>query len=456
MRRQPPLLTGGRPLRDKAPHLVDHPGQRLRQPRRERHRVLAGHGQQRLTDANRHRDMPLQPRLATLGPEPVRPQVTTGTIGTPASIAIRAAPDFIGIGVNACEIVASGKTPTSSPSCSAVTAAAKRGRTCAPVDGDVMHAAHQRARSTLVEYRSSPDEPHQPVRQCCIADEHEVEVADVVGGDDGAAGRRKCSAPSRLMRKSSARNRPRAVRMMARMAGRCWAFVDAIESVRAGAAQAVGRRRSRPGPAHEQVEVRAGLDDGEHLVERVELVELALAPRPGERAGDLERRRRARRRPRRGLVEPLPWWAISSSTRACTLSVTGPCAGSSRASGTAADQLQASQEVAERQLGAGTGSKPIDGVIVGSTWSPANSSPRRCRGRRRGRGCGPASARPRSVAVADRHRARRRRATRRAAPSGSTACGAPAPRQLRGEHRRGAGAPQPGACSGSVGGRSGS
>src|SRR4051794_1231207 len=50
------------------------------------------------------------------------PQITTGRIGTPASIAIRAAPVLNSLRSNDCEIVASGKTPTISPSASDFTA----------------------------------------------------------------------------------------------------------------------------------------------------------------------------------------------------------------------------------------------------------------------------------------------------------------------------------------------
>ena len=52
------------------------------------------------------------------------PQITTGRIGTPASIAIRAAPVLNSLSSNEREIVASGKTPTISPERSASTAAA--------------------------------------------------------------------------------------------------------------------------------------------------------------------------------------------------------------------------------------------------------------------------------------------------------------------------------------------
>ena len=117
--------------------------------------------------------------------------------------------------------------------------------------------------------------------------------------------------------------------------------------------------------------MRGGLGDGEHLVERVEVVQ-----RPASAAST---------QPGRGLAGGLgaaemaasvsssraPWCAISSSTRAWALPVIGPWAGSNRASGRSASGQRA-QERAERIVDT-TGSKPIDGVIVGSTWSPANS-----------------------------------------------------------------------------------
>jgi hypothetical protein len=50
------------------------------------------------------------------------PQTDTGTSGTPAAAAIRTAPLLISLTVKERLIVASGKTPTSSPSRSAWTA----------------------------------------------------------------------------------------------------------------------------------------------------------------------------------------------------------------------------------------------------------------------------------------------------------------------------------------------
>ncbi len=51
------------------------------------------------------------------------PHTTTGTRGTPASIAIRAAPVLKSLSTKARLMVASGKTPTTSPARSACTAA---------------------------------------------------------------------------------------------------------------------------------------------------------------------------------------------------------------------------------------------------------------------------------------------------------------------------------------------
>ena len=53
---------------------------------------------------------------------------------------------------------------------------------------------------------------------------------------------------------------------------------------------------------------------------------------------------------------------------------TGPCAGS-RVRSSSPRTLVSDPRKSASGAAVGTGSKPIDGVMVGSTWSPANSSP---------------------------------------------------------------------------------
>ena len=126
---------------------------------------------------------------------------------------------------------------------------------------------------------------------------------------------------------------------------------------------------------HQQLEVRLGLQAGQRGVEEVEVGEPALVPGPGQVAGDVVRRagtagERLAAEPRAGAS----WWASSSSTRACEDGATGPCAGSSARSGSS--RTLVSEPMKSRSgWRTGTGSKPIEGVIVGSTWSPAKSSP---------------------------------------------------------------------------------
>ena len=68
------------------------------------------------------------------------------------------------------------------------------------------------------------------------------------------------------------------------------------------------------------------------------------------------------------------WWASSSSTRACD--ERRPGRGQAAAAGRAGRGPWSARPGSRRAAAVGgTGSKPIDGVIVGSTWSPANSSP---------------------------------------------------------------------------------
>ena len=68
------------------------------------------------------------------------------------------------------------------------------------------------------------------------------------------------------------------------------------------------------------------------------------------------------------------WKTSSSSTRACEDGATGPWAGRIRRSGRARTLVS---EAMKSPSGCGVGGtvKPMDGVIVGSTWSPAKSSP---------------------------------------------------------------------------------
>src|SRR6478752_2552578 len=68
------------------------------------------------------------------------------------------------------------------------------------------------------------------------------------------------------------------------------------------------------------------------------------------------------------------WKASSSSTRWCDDGATGPCAGRIVRSGSERTLVS---DAMKSPSGSGVGGtvKPIDGVIVGSTWSPAKSSP---------------------------------------------------------------------------------
>ena len=88
-------------------------------------------------------------------------------------------------------IVASGKTPTTSPSFSARTAASNAAAPALRSTGMCCMARMNAAGEPVVEDRRLGHEPHQPVlRQRAEAEEGEVEEADVVAADDRAAGGR--------------------------------------------------------------------------------------------------------------------------------------------------------------------------------------------------------------------------------------------------------------------------
>ena len=74
------------------------------------------------------------------------PHTMCGTIGTPAAIAIRAAPDLNSLISKLRLIVASGYTPTSSPSLSRRQASSNDAAPFCAVDRDVPQAAHDRGR----------------------------------------------------------------------------------------------------------------------------------------------------------------------------------------------------------------------------------------------------------------------------------------------------------------------
>ena len=156
-------------------------------------------------------------------------------------------------------------------------------------------------------------------------------------------------------------------------------------------------------PCGEQVEVRQRLHRREHRVERVEVGEALLAAGPGQlaarrrtpsagppatrRQAELAAARRggrpARRRGRAWTRSPAPW------------------AGSSRRSGSART-LASEPRKSPSGCSAYAGSNPIDGVMVGSTWSPANSSPAAAVGEDEvALRCGPGSATASRVRLAD-------------------------------------------------------
>ena len=139
------------------------------------------------------------------------------------------------------------------------------------------------------------------------------------------------------------------------------------------------------------------LRDREHLVERVQVGQLALAPGPGQPLRRLER----------GAPSPTAA-TVASSRRAVVgqqLVDPGVHARADRTVrrqqslvGQPAHPAQRAEVVARAAAPIGTGSKPIDGVMCGSTWSPANSSAGGARrGRPRARGCVRAWPRRRSV-----------------------------------------------------------
>ena len=135
-----------------------------------------------------------------------------------------------------------------------------------------------------------------------------------------------------------------------------------------------GRRPRSPAgrlaPGDQQLEVGLGLQAGQRGVEEVEVGEAALVAGPGQAAGDVVRR--AGTGGQHVAAEPsrASWWASSSSTRAWEDGASGPCAGSSARSGSPRTLVS---EAMKSRSGwrTGTASKPMDGVIVGSTWSPA-------------------------------------------------------------------------------------
>ena len=230
--------------------------------------------------------------------------------------------------------------------------------------------------------------------------------------DAGRPGRRppagrSCWTPSRRLAGGTRRFRLRGLR--ARSSSRtsirtcrCVGVADRFSRLRA-VDPSGRRRRERFGSRarDQQLEVRP----------RLQLASAALktsrsasGARAGSRSAPARRRTPSRpgRRRRRGAARAASsWWSRSSSIRACVDGATGPCAGSR--AGRAAPHLgQRAEEVASGLLG-GHGSKPIDGVIVGSTWSPAKSSPAARSANTKWPWCGRACA-PRRGSGADRDR----------------------------------------------------
>ena len=124
------------------------------------------------------------------------PQMVVGRIGTPASCAIRTAPGLNSLSSNERDIVASGKTPTISPSLTACTA--RMNEACRrAVDRDVLHPAHERTGDPVGEDRLLRHEADEaPGRLSREAGIREVEVARVVDRHDGAADAGTFSSPS--------------------------------------------------------------------------------------------------------------------------------------------------------------------------------------------------------------------------------------------------------------------
>ena len=93
-------------------------------------------------------------------------------------------------------IVASGKTPTTSPALQVLQRRAVRRSAGRAVDVDVVQRPHQRAGHPMVEQLPLGHEPDQPPgRSGREAAEHEVDVADVVEGEHGPPERGMCSLP---------------------------------------------------------------------------------------------------------------------------------------------------------------------------------------------------------------------------------------------------------------------
>ena len=112
-------------------------------------------------------------------------------IGTPASTAIRAAPALRSFTVKLVLIVASGKTPTTSPSFRARTADSNAAAPAFRSTGMCRMARMNGPANQWSKTGGLGHEPHQPVlRQRAQPQEGEVEEADVVAADDGAAGGR--------------------------------------------------------------------------------------------------------------------------------------------------------------------------------------------------------------------------------------------------------------------------
>ena len=114
---------------------------------------------------------------------------------------------------------------------------------------------------------------------------------------------------------------------------------------------------------------------GERRVEEVEVGEPALVAGPGQHAGHVVRRGGAAGE--RVEAEPQPVLVVGeelvdAGVRGRARPARARAAG--RGPAAARTLVERAQEVAQR-LRTGTGSKPIDGVIVGSTWSPAKSRP---------------------------------------------------------------------------------
>ena len=127
----------------------------------------------------------------------------------------------------------------------------------------------------------------------------------------------------------------------------------------------------QPAVLGEYIEVCQCFARGDHLVEVVEGVERPLAASPGECLCDRECRWRTQALDSvDGVREPLlVVCARSSQTRACTPDPVSPCDGNMMRS-LSSSISSSDRRYLSRGRSQSPSSKPMDGVIVGNTWSP--------------------------------------------------------------------------------------